>query len=234
MGKIFKDNASIERTAYMNWRTRQDQPIYDMLIIADGYMKAAIMLGKNCLEDNRDKRADIVVFPMLFSANHAIELYLKAINWSLNILLNKNEIFCGGHDIRQIWNIVKKRISEFEIDKNKRKQFKDKTKKLEDYISELYEKIDKEHNAHVKIKNMDFSRYPLNSDNEEHFYIENKKNEVVDLEMFVEIFEKIYYNLSCLAKHYEEIAMFVPEQDLNIKNFKLNKSNDTFSLKVSQ
>ena len=41
--------------------------------------------------------------------------------------------------------------------------------------------------------------------------IENKKNEVVDLEMFVEIFEKIYYNLSCLAKHYEEIAMFVPE-----------------------
>ena len=234
MGKIFKDNASIERTAYMNWRTRQDQPIYDMLIIADGYMKAAIMLGKNCLEDNRDKKADIVVFPMLFSANHAIELYLKAINWSLNILLNKNEIFCGGHDIRQIWNIVKKRISEFEIDKNKRKQFKDKTKKLEDYISELYEKIDKEHNAHVKIKNMYFSRYPLNSDNEEHFYIENKKNEVVDLEMFVEIFEKIYYNLSCLAKHYEEIAMFVPEQDLNIKNFKLNKSNDTFSLKVFQ
>ena len=126
-------------------------------------------------------------------------------------MLNKNEIFCGGHDIRQIWHIVKKRISEFEIDKNKRKQFKDKTKKLEDYISELYEKIDKEHNAHVKIKNMDFSRYPLNSDNEEHFYIENKKNEVVDLEMFVEIFEKIYYNLSCLAKHYEEIAMFVPE-----------------------
>ena len=129
----------------------------------------------------------------------------------MNILLKKNESFCGGHDIRQIWNIVKKRISEFEIDKNKRKQFKDKTKKLEDYISELYEKIDKEHNAHVKIKNMDFSRYPLNSDNEEHFYIENKKNEVVDLKMFVEIFEKIYYNLSCLAKHYEEIAMFVPE-----------------------
>ena len=175
----------------MNWRTRQDQPIYDMLIIADGYMKAAIMLGKNCLEDNRDKKADIVVFPILFSVNHAIELYLKAINWSLNILLKKNESFCGGHDIRQIWNIVKKRISEFEIDKNKRKQFKDKTKKLEDYISELYEKIDKEHN--------------------EHFYIENKKNEVVDLKMFVEIFEKIYYNLSCLAKHYEEIAMFVPE-----------------------
>lgn len=44
-----------------------------MIIIADGYMKAAIMLAQDCLQDNGDKKADIVVFPMLFSANHAIE-----------------------------------------------------------------------------------------------------------------------------------------------------------------
>ena len=37
-----------------------------------------------------------MVFPMLFSANHAIELYLKSINWSLNMLLNAKESFCGG------------------------------------------------------------------------------------------------------------------------------------------
>lgn len=45
---------------------------------------------------NVDKKADIVVFPMLFSANHAIELYPKSINWSLNMLLNMKESFCGG------------------------------------------------------------------------------------------------------------------------------------------
>ena len=77
MEQVFSYNADIEKTAYMNWRTRQHQPIHDMIIIADGYMKSAIMLAADCLQDNKDKKADIVVFPMLFAANHAIELYLK-------------------------------------------------------------------------------------------------------------------------------------------------------------
>ena len=120
MEKIFSYNVDIDKTAYMNWRTRQHQPIHDMMIIADGYMKAAIMLAQDCLQDNGDKKADIVVFPMLFSANHAIELYLKSINWSLNMLLNEKESFCGGHDIRQIWHTVKKRMISFESDNNLR------------------------------------------------------------------------------------------------------------------
>ena len=131
MEKIFSYNVDIDKTAYMNWRTRQHQPIHDMMIIADGYMKAAIMLAQDCLQDNGDKKADIVVFPMLFSANHAIELYLKSINWSLDMLLNMKESFCGGHDIRQIWNTVKKRMIGFETDKEQRKQFKEMTKELD-------------------------------------------------------------------------------------------------------
>ena len=193
MEKIFSYNSDIDKTAYMNWRTRQHQPIHDMIIIADGYMKAAIMLAQDCLQDNGDKKADIVVFPMLFSANHAIELYLKSINWSLNMLLNMKESFCGGHDIRQIWNIVKKRMISFETDKDQRKQFKVMTKYLDDYISELYDKIDKDHNANAKMKNYG--------------------NEVVDLERFVEVFKKIDYNLSCIAGYYEDMAMFVPDCD---------------------
>ena len=62
MEKIFSYNVDIDKTAYMNWRTRQHQPIHDMMIIADGYMKAAIMLAQDCLQDNGDKKADIVVF----------------------------------------------------------------------------------------------------------------------------------------------------------------------------
>lgn len=169
------------------------------------------MLGEDCLENNIDKMADIIVFPMFFSADHGIELYLKSINWSLNMLLDKNETYCGGHDIRQIWNNVKKRMTEYEKNKNNRTQFKEMTRELDDYISELYEKIDTEHNDNVRMKNMDFSRYPLNFNKEEHFYIENQENEVVDLGMFVETFKKIYYNLSSVAGFYEERAMLVPE-----------------------
>ena len=213
MEKIFSYNVDIDKTAYMNWRTRPHQPIHDMMIIADGYMKAAIMLAQDCLQDNMDKKADIVVFPILFSANHAIELYLKSINWSLNMLLNEKESFCGGHDIRQIWHTVKKRMISFESDKDQRKQFKEMTKELDDYILELYDKIDKDHNANAKMKNMDFSRYPFNTDDKYHFYIENYGNEVVDLEMFVEIFKKIGDNLNCIAGYYEEMATFVSDYD---------------------
>lgn len=213
MGKIFEYNKDIDKTAYMNWRTKQNQPIHDMIILADGYIKAAIMLGEDCLENNADKMADIIVFPMLFSANHGIELYLKSINWSLNMLLDKNETYCRSHDIRQIWNNVKKRMTEYEKNKNNRTQFKEMTRELDDYISELYEKIDTEHNDNVRMKNMDFSRYPFNSNNEEHFYIENQGNEVVDLEMFVEVFKKIGDNLNCIAGYYEEMATFVPDYD---------------------
>lgn len=46
MDKVFSYNGDIDKTAYMNWRTRQHQPIHDMIIIADGYIKAAIMLAK--------------------------------------------------------------------------------------------------------------------------------------------------------------------------------------------
>lgn len=56
MKKIFSYNADMRKTAYMNWRTRQHQQIYDMMVLADGYMKAAIMLVQDCLQDNRDKK----------------------------------------------------------------------------------------------------------------------------------------------------------------------------------
>lgn len=49
MGRIFEYNKDIDKTAYMNWRTKQDQPIHDMIMLADGYIKAAIMLGEDCL-----------------------------------------------------------------------------------------------------------------------------------------------------------------------------------------
>lgn len=114
---------------------------------------------------------------------------------------------------RQIWNIVKKRMISFETNKDQRKQFREMTKYLDDYILELYDKIDKDHNANAKMKNMDFSRYPFNTDDEYHFYIENYENEVVDLERFVEVLKKIDYNLSCIAGYYEDMAMFVPDCD---------------------
>ena len=71
MEKIFSYNVDIDKTAYMNWRTRPHQPIHDMMIIADGYMKAAIMLAQDCLQEDVYKRQGIAYGK------------IKRIQWSL-------------------------------------------------------------------------------------------------------------------------------------------------------
>ena len=87
------------------------------------------------------------------------------------------------------------------------------TEEVGDYILELYDKIDKDHNTNIKMKNMDFLRCPFNTDDEYHFYIENYGNEVVDLEMFSRVFKKINDKLSCIARYYEKIATFISNHD---------------------
>lgn len=212
MDKIFDYN-EMEKTAYINWRTRVHEPLHNMSVIAAGYFKGAIMMAEDCIRDNHDKKADIVIFPILFSVNHAIEVYLKAINWSLNILLEKEGKFTGGHDIRQIWNTVKGLVKEYESDKDMENQFLDMTKELDAYIVELYEKIAKNNTGNSKMKNMDFSRYPFNTSYENHYYIETFENEVVGLETFVNTFKIISDNLNSISGYYEERATFVPDYE---------------------
>ncbi|GLB29627.1 hypothetical protein LAD12857_15500 [Lacrimispora amygdalina] len=211
MKDIFSYNADIEKTAYINWRTYHHQPMYDMVVIADGYMQSALILANKCLDDNIDKKADIVIFPILFSLNHAIELYLKATNWALNILLEKGEKYTGGHDIIQIWNTVKKRSDEYEGNNKERKmQFRAMTLNLKKYLQELQQKIEGD-SAKPGMLNMDFSRYPINGEGEYHFYLQTYDNVVVDLDNLVKVFKEIGESLSSIAGDYIEKATFVPD-----------------------
>lgn len=87
MEKIFSYNVDIDKTAY-ELENQTASTIHDMMIIADGYMKGSDNACTDCLQDNGDK-GGYCSFPNAVSANHAIELYLKSINGSLNMLLNE-------------------------------------------------------------------------------------------------------------------------------------------------
>lgn len=201
MKNIFSCNIDINKTAYMNWRTDKHDPIKNLLVLADGFMTSSLLLSKEALEDNYNKRADIIIFPILFNANHAIELYLKAIAWTLNALLKKQYKTEQGHNIKQIFNTVKSRVYEFETDKERRLQFKKLTQNLSHYIDELMEKIsDKESKKNQN--NMDFSRYPFDSKYITHFYIDTYTNVTVDLENLVKRLTEIGSNLKSIAEHY--------------------------------
>nr|WP_317378222.1 hypothetical protein [uncultured Faecalimonas sp.] len=207
MKDIFSYNADINKTAYMNWRTNQHEPIHNMNVIADGYFESAILLAKDCLNDNWDNKADILIFPMLFSVNHAIELYEKSICWSLNILLGYNSKFNPNHDIRGIWLTAKEKIKEYGFGYgHEEADFNKMIKKLESYLDELFKTIMNE-NINKAYYNIDFSRYPMNNHEEYHFYLKTYDNVVVDLENFISVFEKIRKNLNLLANYYYELVV---------------------------
>ena len=209
MKEVFTYNRDIDKTAYLNWRTENHEPIHNMNVIADGYMQSSLILAKRCLEDNTDKKADILIYPMLFSVNQAIELYVKSICWSVNILLGYKSSYKENHDIRGIWLTAKQKISElgFNISGSNEVVFKDMIKVLDSYLDELYRKIGKNGDINIAFYNIDFSRYPLNNKQEKHFYVEQYDNVVVDLENFIDVFVNIYDCLSRLAGYYYELVL---------------------------
>lgn len=208
MKKIFTCNRDINKTAYMNWRMNRHDPIYNMITVAKGYHEASLLLAKELVNDNHGKEADIIIFPILFNINHAIELYLKAIIWSLNIIEDTNRKIEGKHNIKQIYQNARSRVKIFEANNEGRYEiFLKLTENLEHYIDELFEKTEKNivkmNGKTVTKDNMDFSRYTINNeDYYNHFYVDEFDNVVVDLENFIERFTEISTKLYNIASDY--------------------------------
>ncbi|MGE6355320.1 hypothetical protein ACQKCJ_15740 [Flavobacterium sp. NPDC079362] len=107
MKEIFTRNDDYDKTAFLNWRTSKQQDVENLIVLAEGYLLSAIQLTKCCLVDNSDKKADILIFPILNNANHGIELYLKALIWTLNKLQKSIKKIEGSHNIKQMLDLVK-------------------------------------------------------------------------------------------------------------------------------
>ena len=206
---IFSLNTDWDKNAYLNWRMSSDQR-HNFNIIARGYLHAAIDLVTTCLADNSDKKADELIFPILFNSNHAIELYLKSIMWSLHWLLDSSETYSSGHDIRQLFQTVCKLIKHYcqEYDTDKFSTFKDQTKNLKEYIDELYLFLHPDNNGIPENKeSLDFSRYPIQSDKKTPYIYANNtdKNITVDLPNFIERLQEIGDNLDSFADYFDYI-----------------------------
>lgn len=202
MKSIFSRNEDYEKIAFVNWRISGAEDITNVLNLADGFLLSAIELAKHSLENNQDKKADILIFPILTNANHGIELYLKAISWTLNRLLNNNRKFEVSHNIKQIFDTVRARINEYNGGISL-KEFDESMVEVKGYIDELFQKI----NATPQNDKMDFSRYPFNNKFENHFYVEVLGNVEIDLEKFVEGFSLIHEKLEILSDflYYQEL-----------------------------
>lgn len=177
MCSIFSYNEDIEKTAYLNWRvqfssTRRKQ----FVVFGEAYLDTAYCMLQECLKDNCDKKADAWIFPILFNIVHGIEIYLKAINVSFNVMLSKPKVKIeGNHDIKQLCSITRSLIIEAK-EKNKgttSDQLFTAIKIVENFINNIYQKTN----------DMTFARYPLDKDKNGHFYVQCLINETIDMEM---------------------------------------------------
>ena len=200
---IFSRHKNIDAIAFMNWRMDSDKVI-SLMNMAEGYIQSSILLAEKCVIDcieHDDKKADIIIFPILANANHGIELYLKAINWMLNILLQSSKRLEGGHDINQIYQIIKSKYRQYGGEKEVTK-FESRTVHLSSYLIELYGKTGAD-KANCK---MDFSRYPFDKKTNNHFYVfkwyefpHQRVSDEVDLINFIKRFEIIQKKLEIIS-----------------------------------
>jgi hypothetical protein len=193
LNPIFSRNADIERIAFMNWRIEPGNNIRNLKNIADGFFGSALELADACLTDNRHKRADVLIFPILTNINHGIELYLKSILWMINGITGSAERFEGTHNIQRIYETLQSKIQVYEGQLTI-ENFNEATRGLREYINELFEKT----KATRKKDKMDFSRYPFDLNLEEHFYVLYSGTIAIDLENFVERFTIIKIQLNNL------------------------------------
>ena len=203
MPTIFQYNSDIDKTAYINWRTGfAHTNRRQFVVLGEAYFSSAYNLVQQCLENNGDKKADSWIFPIMFNVVHGIEVYLKAINCVLSIVLSKEKgITEGGHDIRALCATARKLIIEYKTaNKNTTtEQMFSAIKLVEKFVLNIYDKTD----------DMTFARYPLAKDKQGHFYIQTFENEVVDLELLKEQMVFVYKMLDFI---YE-----MPELDIEIR-----------------
>lgn len=213
MKDIFSNNVNnTETTAYMNWRTQRFDHINNMIVVAEGFRDSSLLLVKEILKDNTDKKADILIFPILFNANHSIEVYLKAICWTQNRLLDKDDKFDENHDLRWLFKKVVDLENELN-NSNDKAVFHEMLSNLKAYIYELYGKIErtiKDKKGNDKsIYDITFCRYTLTlgkgKDLAPQFYINTFENVVVDLENFLTVFKSIFDNLKSLSMYYSSL-----------------------------
>ncbi|PWT28763.1 hypothetical protein [Butyrivibrio fibrisolvens] len=206
----------VENTAYLNWRTDHYNDIHNYTVLGDGFSKAAVILMDKILEDNTDKKGDVLIFPIFYDIDQAIEVYLKAILLVLNELIgNKKESFTD-HDIKQLYCQMKSRIEKIEDSTKGLQSF---LEPLSSYIYDLYSKIDYSEVGLKKTVHIDFARYPVTTAGTQHFYVKSYENEVVDIDNLRKRFSEVMNCLENLFCLYEDKLNNLKEMEAESKYY---------------
>lgn len=173
MPSFFRHNADYDKTVQFNRMHELFSPERKQFVVmGDAYFSSAYYLVYHYLNDSQVLKPVLWIFPILFDVVHGIEVYLKAINVSLNIALDKSHTNIeGNHDIRELCYTAKALIIEYKtLNVNETtKQMYTAIKVVKNFIANIYEK------THI----MTFPRYPIVKDKDSKFCIRDLQEEVI-------------------------------------------------------
>ena len=184
--KVFQGNPDYKKSAFVNWRVDKDDPIGNLISMGQGFIKSSKFTLELCITDNSDKIGDELIFPILTNLNHGIELYFKALIWTLNKIQSNEDVFPKTHNL---YNLMTHSLEKIEAVDGKEvlEEFTLTSITLLDYIKEINETI----KTDSKSDNLDFSRYPFSKKLENHFYLNTYQNVEIDMPNLLEIINKI-------------------------------------------
>lgn len=165
----FNRSDDISKNAYLNWRfdfaTDNETGMFNM---ADAYFQTALILIENCLQDNKDKKADIHIFPILFNIVHGLEVYFKGYISKFRLVkgLSTESKIEGGHNIKQLCETAIKLTRE-----NNESETVTELLFLQKFIKTLYEETN----------DMSFARYAIDKNKENQFYADHPGNITIEL-----------------------------------------------------
>lgn len=204
MKDIFSYNIDLSRNAYLNWRTDKVDQAHNLYVLASDYADGAVSLVNVILEDNRDKKADALIMPIMYCIDQSIEVYLKAIIRRIEMITGDVRSNFKTHDIKELYNALKGHIKKKEV---KTSGLQKHLLPLSTFIDELYSKIQTTGENGKDSLGIDFARYPIKADGTPHFYITADENIVIDIENLGRRFIEIR---SCLESLY---LMYDAEED---------------------
>lgn len=169
--------------AYLSWRMHGSGSYRKFKNLGEGFFVSSIILLEQCLYENRDRKADVVVFPILFNIDHAIELYLKAIircatenNIRINGRVNTHNIITLKNNLMndlqsEDINLYNLACKDFDL--------------LNSFIDYFFTETD----------DFTYSRYPVDTSNNNHFYVNAKDNIIIDMEILIKWVKALFFVL---------------------------------------
>lgn len=199
MPSFYAYGKNLDSTAYISWKFNFSyEKENDFDIMSNAYFECALELINKCIEDNKDKKLDTWIFPILYNISHSLELKLK----SIYLYIQKN---LGPSKTNHNWIDLIRDIKGYYIEENqKEKNFKKKTNEQFILSLEIAERFLKD--LLSKSEDVTFIRYPVDKKNNEFFYNNSEENVVIDLILLRNEFILSYYLLNFIVEMNEEYS----------------------------